>query len=452
MMSPYYILAYLSIAYYFVFYSVHMLHLVLGYKAALRWKKLGILEETHRLSRSEIVPPVSLVTELDFTGEDAVRWVDRVLAQRFPEMEVLIVHGGGDDDKGIEALVNAYFLRCIDRVYERALEAPEAREVFQSDDRRLTLVMAEEAEGGAYLNLALNLARYPLIAVVGKGVELEEDALLRMVRPLMEGETLTPAVMGVGLPLEMEGEGFLPRRRITRFSLMESLRIQLGYQAGAPFLGGPVTTYSPLLIFRKKDLLKAGGFNPDLAYMGTEMDMILRLHRIMREERRRYRFVFLPQLVSRAPFPLKWRDHFRDARARRRGISAALWAQRGMLFNARYGHLGMLDLPAFWLFVHLAAAAGFIAYAVSILLFALGKIGWITFGVFLLSSMAYPAMVGVGAVAAARRELGILEGHGALFYGYAFMTQLWFRQLTALASLFGFAAGGKGEKRGKRKR
>ncbi len=436
-MSFYDILVYLAIAYYLGFYSSHMVYLALGYKTAVRWKKLGTLEETHRLSRSIMVPPISLVAELDLSGEEAVRWVDHILSQRFPEMELLVMVSAGNDPM-VENLVKTYFLRRVDRVYRRVLETPPPLEVYQSDDRKLTLVLVEALERGMVLNLALNMARYPLVAVAGRGVVLEDDALLSMVRPIMEGEMWAPAVMGVVLPLQMEGGNQFPSRRITRFSLMESLRLQLGYQAGVPYLGGPVATYSPLLLFHKKDLLMAGGFDPDLPLMGAEMDMLLRLHKLMREERRPYRFVFLPQLLSRHPFPRRWINHFRDTRARRKGLSAALWAERGMLFRARYGRLGMFNLPIFWLFIHLAAVLGFIAYAVSIVLLVLGKIGLVVFCVFLASSLVYPALVGVGAIFAARRELGILGGHGVLIYGYAFFTQLWFRQLTALASLFPF--------------
>ena len=40
-MSAYYFLAWLAVAYYFILYSIHMLHLAVGYRAALRWKKMG---------------------------------------------------------------------------------------------------------------------------------------------------------------------------------------------------------------------------------------------------------------------------------------------------------------------------------------------------------------------------------------------------------------------------
>ena len=410
-MAAYSVLIYLAIIYYLALYSIQMFHLLVGYRAALYWKKLGYPEETQRLARSEMVPPISVVNDLDFMGSDPAEWVDKLLSQRFPELELLIMYGGEDDER-VEDLIKTYFLRRIDRVARRCIEAPVPLEVFQSDDRRLSLVRTEKVRRGASLNLALDMSRYPLVAVVGDGVRLEEDALIRLVRPLMEGQVRVPVAMGMELPLEMEAEDLLPPRRITKYSLMESLRVQLGYQVGAPYLGGPVTSYSPLILFRKKDLLEAGGFDPAMSCRKAEMDMLLRLHRVLREEKKAYRFIYLPQPMVRRPFPESWSDYTRQLKERRNSISTVLWAERDMLFRARYGRLGLIQLPAFWIFVNLLPILGFFAYTIAIVFFATGHIEWPLFAVFLLSSMGYPALVGVGAVVEARRELGIFKGQG----------------------------------------
>jgi hypothetical protein len=165
------------------------------------------------------------------------------------------------------------------------------------------------------------------------------------------------------------------------------------------------------------------------------MDMTLRLQRLMREQGRLYRFAFIPQVVARRAFPRTLKDCFNEFRERQTGISLALRSESDMLFKARYGRLGMLQMPSFWLFVKMAPLIGLAAFTLSILFFALGRVGWPVFAVFLASSMLYPALVGVGAVAVARRELGVLKGQGAALYGYAFLTQFWYRQLIGLAAL-----------------
>lgn len=435
-MSPYHFLVYLAIAYYIALYSVHFALLLVGYRVALQWKYAGYVEEAHRLSRSALVPPVTIAVDAEASGDDPVHWVDRALSHRFPQSEVLVLCGDHDEPRA-DLLVKAYYLRRVDRVFKRVLDSPLPDRVYQSDDRRLTLVVAERARRGELLNLALNIARYPLFGVADRGSFLAEDALLRMVRPFMGAEASAPAVMGVEIPLEMEGDDLLPPRRITRFSLMESLRFQLGYLLGAPFLCGPAVMHGAFVLYRKEDLVSAGGFAPSPSVQEAQMDMTLRLHRLMREARRRYRFVFLPQLVDRRDFPCTWREHVRDERERWKGMRAAFSRHADMFLRRRYGWLGMAHLPAFWLFVHVAPAAGFASTMLTLLFFFLGLVGWKVLALFLAAFSLYPALVGALTVAAARRELGILGGQGALLYGYAFMTQLWFRQLSSLAAYIG---------------
>ncbi|MBC7229782.1 MAG: glycosyltransferase family 2 protein [Actinobacteria bacterium] len=431
-MSLYNVLAYLAIAYYLLLYSLHLQLLLMGYRAARRWRFTGYIEEAHRLSRSALVPPVSIAVDIDATGDDPVRWVDHVLAHRFPRLEVLVLCRDLEDSRA-DLLVRTYYLRRVDRVYRKALDAPSPERVYQSDDRRLTLATAGGARTGELLNLALNLARYPLFGVADRSSYLAEDALLRMVRPFMEAEACAPAVMGVEIPLEMEGDHLLPPRRITRFSLMESLRWQLGYLAGSPYLGGPAVASGAFVLYRKEDLVSAGGFLPDSRVPEAEMDMTLRLHRLMRESGRHYRFAFLPQLVARRCFPRTWGEHVREVAEMRRGMKRSFASHADMLLRRGYGWLGMVHLPAFWLFVNLAPALGLAAFSLSLLFFVLGLVGWPVFAAFLAAFALYPALVGVLAVAAARRELDILGGQGALLYGYAFLTQVWFRQFSALA-------------------
>ncbi len=435
-MSLYHALAYLAIAYYLLLYSVHLVVLAMGYWAARRWKHAGYIEEAHRLSRSPLVPPVTIVAELGAMGDDAVRWVDHALSHRFPQLEVMVMCRE-HDDPGIDLLVKAYYLRRVDRVYRKVLDSPEPHEVYQSDDRRLTLAVAHGARGGELLNLALNLARYPLFAVADRCSFMAEDALLRMVRPFMESEACAPAVMGVEIPLDMENDDMLPPRRVTRFCLVESLRIQMGYMAGAPYLGGPAATYDSFTLYRKEDLFAAKGFNEASSVLEARMDMTLRLHRLMIGDRKRYRFVFLPQLVARRSFPRTWREQVREVEERKRATRRSLASHNDMFLRRRYGLLGMAHLPAFWFFVNLAPPIGLAAFSLTLLFVALGMVRWVSLIVFLGAFTVYPALVGLLAVAAARRELGILRGQGALLYVYAFLAQLWFRQLSSLAAMVG---------------
>lgn len=427
-MSAYHLLVYVAIAYYFFVYTIHLVHLALGYRAALRWKKMGYFEEAHHLTRSTLVPPVTLVGDLDTVDVDAVQWIDHLLGQHLPQLELILI--ARREDERIKGITEAYYLRRLDRVYRPFLPSPEPDEIYQSGDRRLVLIVAD-GKGGSCLNLALNLARYPLFAVLDRGPRLEAEALLCLVRPFMEGGEDTAAVMGVEMPAEIEESYLLPPGRIARFSFMESLRLQLGYLAGAPSLGGPPLMSGSLVVYRRDNLLSAGGFRAGLSVPEAEMDMAIRLHRFLHAEKKRYRFVLLPQVTLRRRFPRSWHEHFREYSRLRKGVAEAMWAGKDMLLRPGYGYLGMVQLPTFGLFVNLAPAVGLLSYTAAVAFFALGKVGWPPFAAFLAASSLYPGLVGAGTVFACRRELGILKGQGVLLYAYAFLTHLWFRQLTA---------------------
>lgn len=429
-MDVYHILVWVAVGYYVLVYATHLVHLVVGRTEVLKWKIMGYSEEAHRLSRGMKVPPLTLIADMRRVGGDHVVWVDRLLSQRFPRLELILLY----PDWGEDALkvVEAFYLRQLDFVFPRLLPAPSPLGVFQSEDRRLVLVRAPQEEEGALLNMAVNLSRYPLLGLVNGEVRLEADALLRLVKPFMEGEAVVAAA-GMEWPVEdAEGDG-LPAKTVTRFSFAESLRTQLGYLAGTGFLGGPGILFGSLVIYPRRALVEAGGFEPRSSLPEAEADMTMRLHRLMRRTGRRYRVAFLPQVVLRRAFPRSWREHVREYREGRKAVGSALWASRDMLFRPSYGSLGLVQLPAFWLNIRLAPLIGLCAHAVCLASIAAGKVGWVPLAAFLGASMFLPGLVGAGAVAVARGELGLLKGRGILLYGYAFLAHFWFRQLTTLA-------------------
>jgi cellulose synthase/poly-beta-1,6-N-acetylglucosamine synthase-like glycosyltransferase len=416
-------------------------------RAASRWKQFGYEEETHRLARSELVPPVSLIADLEGLAMEPVEWLDVILSQRFPDYEVIVLYGEEQREEA-ERVADAFFLRGVDRVYRRVLGPPPPRGVLQSGDRRIVLVERKGPRGGASLNLAVDLCRFPLVAVLDGTVLLEDDALLCLTRPFMENRECA-AAMGLELPVEMETHDRLPRRQVTRFSLMESLRIQLGYLAGAPYLGGPVTAYASMMLFRRDFLVELGGFDPDLPPPAAQMDVFLRGHMSARSGKAGFRPAFVIRPVARRDFPLTWGEHFAQARRFHLGVSMALRRSRNALFRRQYGRFGLMMLPFFRWFVHMAGILGFLFHLAVIVPFLLGRLSWPFLVAFLAGCLGLPSLAGVGSLDIARRRAGILRGRGVLLFAYAVLAQLWFRQATTLAAVVypAFQAGNKGDER-----
>jgi cellulose synthase/poly-beta-1,6-N-acetylglucosamine synthase-like glycosyltransferase len=97
------------------------------------------------------------------------------------------------------------------------------------------------------------------------------------------------------------------------------------------------------------------------------MDLVLRLHRTMRANRRPYRIVFVPDPVVWTQVPERLRDLYRQRNRWQRGLLECLSHNLGVVGRPRYGVLGFLALPYNWLFEvagPFVETAGYVAVAV----------------------------------------------------------------------------------------
>ena len=91
-------------------------------------------------------------------------------------------------------------------------------------------------------------------------------------------------------------------------------------------------------VFYKERVIAVGGYRNDT--VGEDMDLVVRLHRSMREDGRRYRISFVPDPVcwTEAPEDLK---SLKNQRMRwQRGVAESLTDNMGLMFNRRGGAVG----------------------------------------------------------------------------------------------------------------
>ena len=77
---------------------------------------------------------------------------------------------------------------------------------------------------------------------------------------------------------------------------------------------------------------------------------MLHIHKHMIDTGRDYKVEFVPEPVCWTEVPSSFAVLGRQRRRWHRGLWETLWAYRGMLFRRKYGRLGALALPYYWLF------------------------------------------------------------------------------------------------------
>ena len=129
-----------------------------------------------------------------------------------------------------------------------------------------------------------------------------------------------------------------------------------------------------------------------------DLDLVIRLHRHTRRQRKKYRVVFVPDPVCWTEVPRKISDLRRQRNRWHRGLIRALWANRDVMFNPHYGSLGMLAFPHAFLFEMLGPFVETLGYLAVILSYLLGMLNIEGFLLFLAVAILYGIFLSIGAV------------------------------------------------------
>jgi cellulose synthase/poly-beta-1,6-N-acetylglucosamine synthase-like glycosyltransferase len=144
----------------------------------------------------------------------------------------------------------------------------------------------------------------------------------------------------------------MPRQWLTRIQIVEYLRAFLTGRTGWSRIGGLIVISGAFGLFRRDTLVRVGGMSLDT--VGEDAEVVVRLHRRLRESGDEYRVVFLPDPISWSQAPTTFRVLGRQRRRWHRGLAEVLETHRVMIGNPRYGRIGLVAMPYYALFELLA--------------------------------------------------------------------------------------------------
>jgi cellulose synthase/poly-beta-1,6-N-acetylglucosamine synthase-like glycosyltransferase len=113
-----------------------------------------------------------------------------------------------------------------------------------------------------------------------------------------------------------------------------------------------VTGRSAAAFWRRDIVLEMGGFSR--AFTCEDIEFTFRVHERLRRERRQYRIIALPDRAGRTEGPDTIASLISQRARWQRVISETIWYYRRMLFNWRYGSVGLVGVP-FYLVAEVAA-------------------------------------------------------------------------------------------------
>ena len=388
--------------------------------------------------------PISVVIPAYNESASIITSVRAMLQLEYPDFELVVVNDGSSDDT-LEKLIDSFSMKPFPEAYRARLPCSQIHGIYRSV-RYSNLRVVDKVNGGSKAdasNAGINACRYPLVCVVDADSVLQPDSLRRVVRPFLEDHT-TIAVGGTvrianGCTVRhgfLEKVG-LPRNFLALVQVVEYLRAFLFGRMGWSPINALLIVSGAFGVFHKETLVEVGGYNTDA--VGEDMELILRMHRLMKQQRRPYRITFLPDPVCWTDAPENLRD-LQGQRVRwQHGLGQSLFLNRSLVFNPRGGTVSWLAIPFYTIFELLGPIVEVTGFLFIITCGFMGWLSWPEAAIFLALAIGLGVLLSTTAIMLEELSFHLYPRFRQLLtlYFIAVVENFGFRQLTAIWRLQG---------------
>ncbi len=440
------------------FIVVNMLYVVLlglSFREIMTYMRRMSFSDFRSTVQSEITPPISILAPAYNEEATITTSVRSLLKLSYGEYEVIVINDGSKDAT-LNTLIKEFDLFASKRIYVEHVRAKPVRGIYRSRNvayRNLVVVDKENGGKADALNVGINTARYEHVCCIDADSVLEDDAIQKVMKPFLEDETVVAAggivriangceivngrVVKVGL-----SNKFLPI-----FQVVEYFRAFLSGRMGWQAVNGLLIISGAFGMFKRTAAIEVGGYNA--ATVGEDIELVMRLHRYMRERKRPYRIVFLPDPVCWTEAPDSLAVLSRQRNRWHRGLLDSFIIHRKMLFNEQYGVVGTSAMPYFLFVELLGPVFEMLGYVSLVLLWYLDAVNVQMTIMFFIVALFYGVMFSVGAVLLEEISFRRYPNpkHLALLLSFGVLENFGYRQLTVLwriKAFWDYARGKKG--------
>ena len=392
----------------FVYYLISNLFyfvlLITAFVSAARHRQRLSSLRLETLDDSPFTPPISILVPAHDEASNITENVTALLSLDYPALQIIVINDGSEDET-LEVLKSEFALRATSVLYVPQIASAPVQALYTSalDDRLLVLDKAAGGTKADAANAGLNAATSPYVAVIDADSVLQKDALVRIGAEIFSAAVEVIAVGGIVRVLNgsmVSGgqirEIRLPKRPIEVLQVIEYLRAFLiGREAWSALNMLPIIS-GAFGVFSRERMMRVGGFRTNA--IGEDIDLVVRMHRSLLQEHKRYRMPFVPEPTCWTQVPQTLRALGLQRARWQKGLLDVLWASRDMLFRPRYGRFGCVMLPYLWVFELAAPVVEIVGLSSIILAAVLGVLSKTFLIQFAIYGYAFATLISIGAV------------------------------------------------------
>lgn len=323
--------------------------------------------------------PVSIIVPAYNEEVGVIDSIRSLLSLRYPEYEILIVNDGSTDGTKQE-IIRQFNMKRVDKPISEVLPTKKVRGIYQSELHPHCFLIDKENGGKAdALNVGINYSQYPYFCSIDGDSILEETSMLRVMKPIIlsDGDVIAVGgnvriANGMQMQLGSVFEMKLSKNYLVLMQVIEYLRAFLMGRIALSKFNLVLIISGAFSVFSKKWVIEAGGYAT--ATIGEDMELIVKLHRLIYDRKAKKRIEFVPDPVCWTEAPQTMAILRKQRRRWHQGLLESLWKHRKMTLNPRYGGVGLISFPYFWLIECLGPLIELGGYLYIVLAFFLGDV------------------------------------------------------------------------------
>lgn len=349
-------------------------------------------------------PPIALLAPAYNEALTITESVRSLLSLQYPSFEVIVINDGSSDGT-LQVLIDGFGLRPIERHYDLPIEHKAIRAVYGGAHQPRLIVVDKENGGKAdALNAGINVSRAPIFCSMDADSLLEPDALLRAVRPFVEDPERTVAVGGtvrIANGCRIEHGRVLdvrpPRNLLALLQTVEYLRAFLMARLAWSRINALTIISGAFGLFRRNRVIEAGGYTHGT--VGEDMELVVKLHRLMRDRGLPYRVAFVPEPVCWTEAPEDLRVLGRQRARWHRGSLETFERHWDMMFRRKYGRVGVVGFGYIFLVDVLGPVVEMLGYLLIPMFWAMGLLSIEYLLAFVAVTFTFGVVISVGSLA-----------------------------------------------------
>ncbi len=442
--------------YYLAFYSVvinviYLLLLLLSRINVSKQSKLWNYKSKKMLFKKRMLPGVSIIAPAFNEEKVITESVNSLLNLTYPDYELIIVNDGSRDNT-LNTLIEYFNLKRVDYTYNKKLDTEPIRGVYANPSLPKLIVVDKENGGKAdSLNAGIMISNKEYFCCIDSDSLLEDDALLKLASQTLDEGIETPALGGNVYPINgckvergYMSEIKIPGNTLARFQTIEYIRAFMAGRLGWAYINSLMIISGAFGLFRKERVIEIGGYlTSNEKYkkdtVGEDMELVVRISRMMRENKQKYRINYCYNANCWTEVPEKIENLKKQRYRWQRGLIEIIHFHKRTLFNPRYGRMGLVSMPYFFLFEMTGPLIEIQGYLMVVAAFFLGILNLQIALLLFATCIMLGVLISIASLIIAEKE-NVYYSYGDMLklVFYAFIENFGVRQLFSLWRVIGY--------------